>query len=75
MCLGLVCELLELRPDGTALVSHEGRTIDVSLLTLVDRAEPGDWLLVHSGFALVRLTWDEVLDARTVRGPRTEGTA
>ncbi|HSK55255.1 MAG TPA: HypC/HybG/HupF family hydrogenase formation chaperone [Jiangellales bacterium] len=68
MCLGLVCELLELRPDGTALVSHDGRTIEISLLTLGGGAEPGDWLLVHSGFALVRLTRDEALQARTARG-------
>lgn len=75
MCLGLLCRLLELRQDGTALVSHDGRTIRVSLLTLVDGAEPGDWLLVHSGYALARLTPDQARQTRTVRGTGTEGTA
>jgi hydrogenase maturation factor len=74
MCLGLVCELVELRPDGTALVRHEDRTVAVSLLTLGDEAGPGDWLLVHSGFALARLTRGDALHARTVRGRGTEGT-
>jgi hydrogenase expression/formation protein HypC len=68
MCLGLVCELLELQPDGTAVVRHDGRTLDISLLTLDGGAEPGDWVLVHSGFALVRLTREQALQARTARG-------
>lgn len=67
MCLGLVCELLVLRPDGTAVVLHDGRTLDISLLTLDGGAEPGDWVLVHSGFALVRLTREQALQARTAR--------
>jgi len=74
MCLGLVCELVELRPDGRAIVRHEGRSAGVSLLTLGDPVAPGDWLLVHSGFALARVTLAEALQARAVRETGTEAT-
>jgi hydrogenase assembly chaperone HypC/HupF len=74
MCLGLVCELVELRPGGTAIVRHEGHSAGVSLLTLGDPVAPGDWLLVHSGFALARVTPADAVQARAVRDPRPEST-
>lgn len=64
-----------------ALVDIDGRHRRVSTLTLgldATPPRPGDWLLVHTGFATERLTpaeAAEILDARTApvpHDPRTE---
>ncbi|MBJ7357819.1 HypC/HybG/HupF family hydrogenase formation chaperone [Nocardioides sp.] len=48
------------------------RVVTVSLLTLDGPAAPGEWLQVHSGFALARLTDDERLDAERIRNTTME---
>ncbi len=66
MCLGEIAEVIEVGA-GTAVTSVGGQTRQVSLLTLTDLVEPGDWVLIHSGFALARLTADQARDATTLR--------
>jgi hydrogenase expression/formation protein HypC len=67
MCLGMPCELVQLGSDGSAVVLDGCRTLTVSLLTLGDPVAPGDWVLVHAGFALARLTPEQALEARALR--------
>jgi hydrogenase expression/formation protein HypC len=66
MCLGELAEVIDVVTQN-ALVSGGGRTRTVSLLTLTDPVTPGDWVLIHSGFALARLTAEEAREAITVR--------
>lgn len=68
MCLGQVCQVLSAPDDGTVLVRADGRDLPVTLLTLDGPVEVGDWLLVHCGLAIARLT-DR--DARTALAIRT----
>lgn len=75
MCLGLPCELLELGPDDCARVRDVTRTRTVSLLALGEPVTPGDWLLVHAGYAVARLTREQALDALTARSTPTEGSS
>ena len=51
---GRVAEVIDVEPDGrvTALVGGHREVVDASL---VDRAEPGDLLLVHAGVAITSL--------------------
>lgn len=72
MCLGELARVRELAGDRAALVRTAGRELTVSLLTLDEAVRVGDWLLVHSGFALSRLTDDEARDALTIRTARKE---
>lgn len=58
MCLGEVAEVVRVAGQS-AEVSSGGRTLTVSLLTLDEPVAPGSWVLVHSGFALSRLTESE----------------
>jgi hydrogenase maturation factor len=70
MCLGEIVQLVEVRPDGRAFASSETRTVEVSLLTLDDADYPvdaGDWVVVHSGFALARISSQEALEALSLR--------
>lgn len=70
MCLGIPGRVVELRTDHPELarVDVEGVVRDVNLALLEDDpAVPGDWVLIHLGFALQKMTEDEVADARDVQ--------
>jgi hydrogenase expression/formation protein HypC len=73
MCLGLTCQVAAVTGDGRALVDHGGRLTAVSLLTLDEPVHPGEWLLVHAGFALARLSEEQVADARELRATTEKG--
>lgn len=75
MCLGLPCELVALGPEGAGVVRTGRRLLDVSLLTLPEPVSVGDWVLVHSGYALARLTREEALDALAGRAGGTEASS
>ncbi len=67
MCLGEVVQLVEVRPGGQALASAGTRSLLVSLLTMDGPVEAGDWVIVHSGFALERLSSQEAHEALALR--------
>jgi hydrogenase expression/formation protein HypC len=62
MCLGIPGEIVELMPDRPDLakvdVSGVRRAINVGLLE-GETLEPGDWILIHVGFALSKIDEDE----------------
>ena len=66
MCLGELAEVIDVGAQN-ALVSGGGRTRTVSLLTLTDPLTPGDWVVIHSGFALARLTAEQAREATALR--------
>lgn len=72
MCLGIPGQIVDVpadRPDlATVEVAGVRREVDVSLLT-DEPAVPGDWVLVHVGFALAKI--DEREAARELA--RVEG--
>jgi hydrogenase expression/formation protein HypC len=62
MCLGIPGEIVELMPDheDLAVVSVEGvqRAVNIGLLREEGEAvdlSPGDWVLIHVGFALSKI--------------------
>jgi hydrogenase expression/formation protein HypC len=56
MCLAVPAEIIEVRDDRMAVIDIGGVRREASLM-LVDEAGPGDYVLVHAGFAI------EVIDA------------
>lgn len=54
MCLAIPAKIIGLRPDGLADVEVEGVIKEVSL-ALVDGVGPGDYVIVHVGYALAKL--------------------
>jgi len=60
MCLSLPSRVVDVVDPGTAVVVHRGVRSTVSLLAADVPVAPGDWVLVHSGFVLGRLTDDDV---------------
>lgn len=62
MCLGIPGEVVEILADHPDLarveVSGVKRAINIGLLT-DDPPAPGDWVLIHVGFALSKIDEDE----------------
>jgi hydrogenase expression/formation protein HypC len=64
MCLALPAKIVALPEAGMAVVSLEGIRKTISL-ALIDDAEIGDYVLVHVGYALHKVSEDEA--ARTLK--------
>jgi hydrogenase expression/formation protein HypC len=64
MCLAIPGQVVELVDEGNRLakvdVAGVQRTVNVGLLDEQDEgAEPGDWVLIHVGFAISKVDEDE----------------
>ena len=66
MCLGIPGEVVELYPDRPDLakvdVSGVRRAINIGLLE-GEEVGPGDWVLIHVGFALSKIDEEEAAAA------------
>ncbi|MCW2902415.1 MAG: hydrogenase assembly chaperone HypC/HupF [Streptosporangiaceae bacterium] len=66
MCLGIpgqIVEILQDQPDLAKVdVSGVRRAINIGLIT-EDKPEPGDWILIHVGFALSKIDEEEAKSA------------
>jgi hydrogenase expression/formation protein HypC len=62
MCLGIPGEIIEISQERADLakvaVSGVKRTINIGLLS-DDPPAPGEWILIHVGFALSKIDEDE----------------
>jgi hydrogenase expression/formation protein HypC len=65
MCLAIPGKIVEISPDNkdTALVDVVGvrRKIDLGLLQ-DDKPVPGDWVLIHVGFAMSKISEQDAAD-------------
>jgi hydrogenase expression/formation protein HypC len=74
MCLGIPAQLVEGDTGHSDLAMAEvggvRRVINVGLLD--ERPRPGDWVLVHMGFALETMTPEEAAEALAALGAERE---
>ena len=73
MCLGTVGRITSVGSDQRVQIRAGDREISASLLAVNDPVEPGDWVLVHSGLVLERLTEHDASDALKLRNVNSEG--
>jgi hydrogenase expression/formation protein HypC len=69
MCLGLAGQVVGPTDEPDLIdveVAGVVRPINVALLDVA--LHPGEWILIHSGFALERMTLEEAHDAMAVLG-------
>jgi hydrogenase expression/formation protein HypC len=67
MCLGLPGRIVEVQPGGdVARVDVAGVLREINIALLDGPFVPGDYLLIHSGFAVERMSPDEARDALDV---------
>mgnify|MGYP001766292239 FL=1 len=58
MCLAIPALVSELLPDDMAKVSLDGVTKEISI-AMVDDVKPGDYVIIHVGYALSKIDADE----------------
>ena len=64
MCVGLSARVVNVT-DGTALIDANGAQRKVSAGILED-LEPGDFVMVHAGVAIAKITADDAQEADEV---------
>ncbi len=57
MCLGVPAKILE-TGDGTAIVELGGVRREISAM-LIDDVSVGEWVIIHAGFAIEKLSEGE----------------
>jgi hydrogenase expression/formation protein HypC len=58
MCLGIPAKVTQIAPSGEGKVDYLGTKVRVNFLLLED-VRPGDWVIVHAGFAITKLDEEE----------------
>ena len=66
MCVGLSAKVVNVK-DGTALIDAGGAQRSVSAGVL-DDLEPGDYVMVHAGVAIAKITETDEQEAADVMG-------
>lgn len=66
MCVGLSAKVVRVS-EGTALVDAMGARRNVSAELLED-LEPGDYVMVHAGIAIAKISDDDAHEAAVVMG-------
>lgn len=66
MCVGLSAKVVNVK-DGTALIDAGGAQREVSAGVL-DDLEPGDYVMVHAGVAIAKITETDEQEAADVMG-------
>jgi len=63
MCLGIPGKILSIYDDhGTKMANVDfGGVTREACIEVIDDAKPGDWTIVHAGFALNLLSEDEAM--------------
>lgn len=64
MCVGLSAKVVRIS-DGTAVVDAGGAKREVSSELLED-LEPGDYVMVHAGIAIAKITDEDEQESRKV---------
>jgi hydrogenase expression/formation protein HypC len=60
MCLAVPAKIVEIDESGQGTASYLGSEVKANF-SLVPQARPGDWVILHAGFAI------SVMDAREAR--------
>ncbi len=60
MCLAVPARIVRLEASGQGTASYMGSEVRANF-SLVPQARPGDWVIIHAGFAI------SVVDAREAR--------
>jgi len=64
MCVGLSAKVLSVK-DGIAVVDASGARREVSA-ELLDDLEPGQYVMVHAGSAIARITNDDETETKEI---------
>jgi hydrogenase expression/formation protein HypC len=70
MCLAIPGKVLEIVDEGRQIAKVEGvgvrRNVNIGLLSGEERPTPGDYVLIHVGFALSKIDEQEALETQRI---------
>ncbi len=66
MCVGLSAKVVSVK-NGTAVIDASGAKREVSA-RLIDSLNPGDYVMVHAGAAIAKITSDDDAETDAVMG-------
>ncbi len=58
MCLAIPAKVVKITPAGDGTVDYLGNKVK-AYFTLLNDVKPGDWVIVHAGFAISKLDEQE----------------
>lgn len=64
MCVGLPARVESIN-DGIALVDATGAKREISV-ELIENIKPGDYVMIHAGVAIARITQEEAEETREI---------
>lgn len=64
MCVGLPAKIVSMK-NGTAVVDATGARREIST-ELLDNVEPGDFVMVHAGIAIAKITADDQEETKSL---------
>ena len=73
MCVGLSAKVVKIS-NGTAVIDAGGAKREVSAQLLED-LEPGDYVMVHAGVAIAKITEEDDSETERRRNPATGWSA
>jgi hydrogenase expression/formation protein HypC len=65
MCLAIPAKVVRTEPSGQGAVDYLGTKVKVNL-SLLEKVQPGDWVIVHAGFAITKLDEAEAQETLTL---------
>jgi len=58
MCLAIPAKVIQIDASGSGKVDYLGTKVKVDF-SLLENVRPGDWVIVHAGFAITKLDEEE----------------
>jgi len=62
MCLGVPMQVVEVRTEGNLALAESFGVQRLVRTTLVGPVQPGDYLLVHAGYAIEKIDREEAVE-------------
>lgn len=62
MCLSVVAKIIEITNSTEALVDINGVKKKITVSLLADKINEGDWVLVHTGFAIAMVDEEKAME-------------
>ena len=66
MCLSIPSKIVEILPDNYAVVDTMGVKRKVSLDLMPEPVEVGDYVLIHVGYAMTKMSEEDALESLKV---------
>ncbi len=66
MCLSIPSKIVEILPDNFAIVDTMGVKRKVSLDLMPEPVEVGDYVLIHVGYAMTKMSEEDALESLKV---------